>query len=239
MRAINIRRPVLAAVTFAAALVVLAGCNTAAPPASDRAGYLQSVNRYYQGQPMCLWPDSVKFPVEDASPAEIDERGFNALADAGLLIRTRSGRGGGHNAARGSASFDLSPEGRAAFNPDVLDHGAGNFCYGRRKVVSIDSARDNSTTTALVDYHYTVAEPASWARENIIQSAFPQIVSELASQHQAEVTLLDTTEGWEVSGSPASIAPMTSEPHNTLLAKAKSLWRSNGNATTVAERSSF
>jgi hypothetical protein len=236
MRAIHIRGLIRAAAAIAACVDLLGGCKPPAPPPADRADYAQSLNRYYEGHPMCLWPDSVRFPVEDALPGEIDERGFDALTDAGFLVRKQASRG----APSGSATFDLSPEGRSALNPDIFDRGAGNFCYGRRKVVSIDSARENSTITDLVDYHFAVADPAAWAREDTIQTAFPQVVSELASPHRAEATLLDTTDGWEVSGTPATIVPVVTEPHNSSLAKAKNLLNlGKSNPSTYAERSSF
>jgi hypothetical protein len=232
MRTIHIRAILLPAIAFAVC-VVLIGCRPTPPP-TDRADYTQGLDRYYEGRPMCLWPDSVRFPVEDASPDEIDERGFNSLVDVGFLVRRRASR----RAAPGSATYDLSPEGRSALNPDVLDHGAGNFCYGRRKVVSIDTAHKNSPSTEVVDYYYAVANPAAWARESIVQTAFPQVVPELASAHQAEVTLLDTDEGWEVSGTPALIAP-TTEARASLLANAKKLLPGSGSPTTYAARSSF
>ncbi|MGD0796349.1 MAG: hypothetical protein ABR910_01385 [Acidobacteriaceae bacterium] len=235
MKGIDIRGILLPTIAFTAC-ALLAGCKAAPLPPADSAGFAQGLDRYYEGRPMCLWPDSVRFPVEDAAPDEIDERGFNALTDAGFLVRNPASSG----AAPGSATYDLSPEGRSALNPDVLDHGAGNFCYGRRKVVSIDSARKHSPTTEIVDYHYAVDEPAAWAREYAVQAAFPQVVSELASPHQAEVTLLDTTGGWEVSGTPASIAPTAAGARISVLAKAKKLLLpGSGSSTSYAARSSF
>jgi hypothetical protein len=168
---------------------------------------------------MCLWPDTVKFPVEDATPEQIDQRGFNSLVDAGLLIRQHAGKG----APAGSYTFELSPEGRSAFDPEIDDPGTGNFCYGRRKVISIDSDRQNSSTTELIDYRYSVIQPASWAMEHSIQQAFPQIAVELSTPHKAEATLLDTTDGWEVSGTPATIVPVTGSPSTSAVAKAKAL----------------
>jgi hypothetical protein len=235
MRAINIRRS-LPAVILGACAGLLSGCKPPVPPAADSADYAQSLNRYYEARPMCLWPDSIQFPAADVSPDEIDERGYEALTGAGLLVRTSASRG----APAGSFTFDLSPEGRSALNRDVLNPGAGNFCYGRRKVVSIDSARKNSPTTEIVDYHYAVAAPASWAREDPIQTAFPQIVPELASPHQAKATLLDTTEGWEVSGTPANISPISAESHTSALAKARGLLRLGDNhPTSIGDRASF
>jgi hypothetical protein len=200
------------------ALLPIAGCNTAPPPA-ERADYATTLDKFYQGRPACVWPDTVKFPVEDATPDDIDERGFAALADAGLLIRKPASKG----APQGSYTYDLSPEGRSAIDPDIANPGAGNFCYGRRTVTSIDGASQNSRSTELIDFRYSVTQPAAWAKEDAIERAFPQVVSELAGTHKAEATLLDTTDGWEVSGTPAIITPLEAAPRNSALAKAKFL----------------
>jgi hypothetical protein len=236
MRAGNIRSIALPAAALLAAILSLAGCSATAPPAVERADYSQGLNRYYQGHPMCLWPASVKFPVVDAPPDQIGARGYDSLAAAGLLVRTRASRG----APPGSATFDLTPEGRSALNPDVFDSGSGNFCYGRRKVVSIDSARQKGTTKEIVDYHFAISDPAPWAMQDAIQAAFPQLVSELASPHQAEVTLLDTVDGWEVTGAPALIQPEAASPPASTLAKAKTLLQlGKGSPSTSPARSSF
>jgi hypothetical protein len=156
--------------------------------------------------------------VEAADQDKVDELGLDELAESGLLV-AKPAKG----AAHGAMTYDLSPEGRSALNPDVFNPGAGNFCYGRRKVISVDSARRNSSTTELVDYHYAVAQPAAWAKEGPIQSAFPHIATELAGPHLGQATLLDTTDGWEVSGTPATIVPIPTRPHSSPLAKAKTL----------------
>ena len=200
------------------ALLPIAGCDSAPPPA-ERADYTATLDKYYQGWPACVWSDTVKFPAVDATPDEIDERGYAALTDAGLLIRKPASKG----APAGSYTYDLSPEGRSAIDPDIANPGAGNFCYGRRRITSIDGASQNSRSTELVDFHYSVTQPASWAKEYYIEHAFPQVVSELAGPHKAQATLLDTTEGWEVSGTPAIIIPVEATPRNSAVAKAKSL----------------
>jgi hypothetical protein len=195
-----------------------AGCNSAPPP-QLRADYSVSLDRYYQGRPLCLWPDAVSFPVVDATPDQIDERGLNALVDTGLLVRTRASRG----ARRGSYTYDLSPEGRSAIDRDIFNKSAGNFCYGRRTVTSVDAQRRNSSSTELVDYHIGVTGRASWASEHSIQSAFPQVARDLDGEHKAEVTLINTIDGWVVSGTPANIAPMTTPPNASALARAKAM----------------
>jgi hypothetical protein len=202
--------------TAIAFCLTLAGCNNAPPP-QDKADYSQTLNRYYEGRPLCVWSDAVSFPIEDATPDQIKENGLNALVEAGLLVRKHARKG----ATAGSYAYDLSPEGRSALDADLDDKNTGNFCFGRRKVVAIDGARQNSRSTEIVDFHYSVEQPASWATEYPIQSAFPHVSNELSGPHKAEVTLLDTTNGWEVSGTPATIIPVTRSSHDSALARAK------------------
>jgi hypothetical protein len=218
MSVIGFRRAVGVVVVASAGILGLSGCSSAPAPAV-RWDYSQSLDRYYEGRPACLWPDAVEFPVKDATPDQIDEHGFAALVASGLLVEQRPSK----NAATGAHTFDLSLEGRSAIDRDIFNKSAGNFCYGRRKVTSIDAQRRNSSSTELVDYHYSLVQPAAWATEHAIQSAFPQVAEELAGPHKAEVTMLDTTDGWEVSGTPATIAPVNPATHTSTLARATAL----------------
>jgi hypothetical protein len=205
----NISKPTL--IVAGCTILALTGC-TAAPPPVQRADYSQTLNKYYEGRPMCLWPQTVKFPVEAATPQQINDLGLAGLVNAGLLKMT--------SAKGGLKTFDLTPEGKSALNPDVFQSGAGNFCYGRRKVTSIDAARRNTSTTELVSYHYTITHPDAWATELSIQSSFPQVATELSGPHTAQATLLDTTGGWQISGTPATVVPpLTQQPHPSVLAK--------------------
>jgi hypothetical protein len=205
---------VVAAMACGWCVMTMTGCKAAAPPPQERYDYSVTLDKYYEGRPMCLWQEAVKFPIQ-ATAEKINQLGLAGLANAGLLVAKSAGRG--------AKSFDLTPEGRSALFLDVFTPGAGNFCYGRRKVVSIDGARRNSSTTELVDYHYGVVEPAAWAKELSIESTFPEVAAELAGPHAGEATLLDTTGGWEISGAPAAIGLPATHPHASALAKAKSL----------------
>ena len=193
--------------------LLLAGCGSiSAPRPAERADYQQTLNKYYLGRPMCLWNTSVKFPVVNATPEMVDDLGLDSLEDAGLLTSHRG-------TTAETRTYDLTVDGKSALNPDVLNTGAGNFCYGRREVVSVDKARQNSTTTELVDYQYAIRHAAPWAVDTSVQEAFPQVVSELAGPHSAEVTLLDTTDGWEVSKAPSIAASQVTRPTGAMVAR--------------------
>jgi hypothetical protein len=196
-------------------VLILGGCSTTPTPVL-KADYTQSLDRYYQGRPSCVWPDAVQFPVKNAAPDLVDERGLNALAEAGLLTEIPPSKGG-------ARSFELTAEGRAALDRDVFDKNAGNFCYGRRTVSGIDEIRRNTSSTNIVDYRYAMTNPASWALQPVVQSAFPQIAQELKTPHQAEATMVDTTDGWEISSAPTMIVPQSPAEHTSMLAKATAM----------------
>jgi hypothetical protein len=187
------------------------GCSSAPAP-KDRADFAKSLNHYYDGRPMCVWNDQVSFPVQNPTADEARDRGYDALVSAGLLTRKQ---------AKAGVAYELTAAGRAAFDHDIDDKTTGNFCYGRRRVNSIASARQHSRTTELVDYQYTVAAAPAWARNAAVQGAFPQIASDLAGPHAGTAILVNTTAGWEVAERP--LQPSDSE-RTSSLAKMKAVF---------------
>ena len=65
---------------------------SSAPSPQTKADYVKTLNSYYEGRPLCVWSESVKFPVENATADEARERGFDALVDSGLLVRSAGKR---------------------------------------------------------------------------------------------------------------------------------------------------
>jgi hypothetical protein len=201
------------------AAFILAGCHAPVPPPQARADYSVTLDKYYEGRPLCVWQDSQVFPMTDVTPEKSIELGLPALADAGLLTRRVAEK----TTTKGAKTYDLSPTGNDAFMKDIFKPGGGNFCYGRRKVASIDSAKRNSQTTELVNYHYSIPEPAAWASNPALDTAFPQVATEIVGTHMGQATMLDTTDGWEISGTPATIVPITTQKPPSELSKARSL----------------
>src|SRR4051794_20888027 len=93
-------------------VAAFSGCSSTPAP-RESADYARSLNRYFQGRPMCLWSDQVSFPAENPTTDQAKARGYDALVSAGLLTRKRT--------KNSEAVYDLTAAGRAAFDHDVLD----------------------------------------------------------------------------------------------------------------------
>jgi len=178
-------------------LGLAAACNR---KAATQPNYDNAINIYYQAHPACLWNSEKRFPVQSA-PDDAKTEGYDALVDAGLLTRTTSEKKIVIISKREN-NYDLSEQGRAAWSADPNQPGYGNFCYGHRKVASIDSAAPTSGqpgATTTVNYHYTVTGVPAWANAAETQTAFPQIQNALNTPQPATATLTDTDSGWQVS----------------------------------------
>jgi hypothetical protein len=93
---------------------------------------------------------------------------------------------------------------------DPEQPGFGNFCYGRRKVTSIDSSTptsDERGATTVVTYHYTVTDTPAWAAAEETKNAYPELRAVLDGTHSGQAILIETNEGWKV-GRTGPIAPV-------------------------------
>jgi hypothetical protein len=100
------------------------------------------------------------------------------------------------------SNYDLSEKGRTAWVADPSSPGFGNFCYGRRKVSSIDNATptsDERGATSQVSYHYSVADAPGWATAEETQNAYPELRGELGGTHIGRAILIETNQGWKVA----------------------------------------
>lgn len=183
-----------------ATAVTLAALTTACNKKTATApNYSDAINAWYQAHPVCLWQNEKQFPVQSA-PDDAKTEGYDALVDQGLLTRTTSEKRIIIVSKREN-NYDLSQQGHSAWTADPNQPGYGNFCYGHRKVTSIESstpvtADPGAKTT--VDYHYTLTDVPSWAKAAETQTAFPQIQTALAGPQTGTATLVDTQQGWQV-----------------------------------------
>lgn len=191
---------------LAATLLIGIGCNKRV---DNTLHFADAINTYYGAHPVCLWDSSIKFPVQAATSDTSKTSGYDALTDQGLLVRTTAEKKVMIVASKQVNNYDLSEKGRGAWIADVEQPGFGNFCYGRRKVSSIDSfspTSDERGATTQVSYHYTIAEAPGWATAEETQNAFPQIRERLSGPHTGTAVLIETNEGWKVAR-PGGDAP--------------------------------
>jgi hypothetical protein len=204
-----ILRNTLRAATLCGAFVLLAtGCNK---KQDNTMNFTSAINSYYNAHPACLWSQTVKFPVQANTSDTSKTSGYDALVDQGLLVRTTGEKKVMIVASKQVNNYDLSDKGRSAWTADTTQPGFGNFCYGHRKVSSIDSSSPTTSAvgaTTQVAYHYTLADAASWANAAETQTAFPQLHSNLAGPQSANATLTNTSNGWQLTsgGSGSSSA---------------------------------
>jgi len=199
------------AVLCGAVALLATGCNK---KADNSANFSNAINTYYSAHPACLWSDSVKFPVQVDTSDTSKTSGYDALVDQGLLTRTTAEKKKLIIASKQVTNYDLSDKGRSAWTADVQQPGFGNFCYGHRKVTSIDSSTPTNSSvgaTTQVDYHYMLTDAPGWATAAETENAYPQIRADLSGPQPAHATLTNTSSGWQVTdaGSPNSSAPAT------------------------------
>jgi hypothetical protein len=183
----------------AIAIFLIVGCNR---KADSSLNFTNAINTYYSAHPACLWSDSIKFPVQ-ADTSDISKTsGYDALVDQGLLVRTTAEKKKFIIASKQVNNYDLSEKGRSAWTADVNQPGFGNFCYGHRKVSSIDSSTPTSSdpgAATQVTYHYTLVDLPAWANAAETQNAYSQLHADLAGPQTGHATLADTSNGWQVS----------------------------------------
>jgi hypothetical protein len=182
-----------------ATLMLAAGCNK---KADNTINFTSAIDSYYSVHPSCLWSDPIKFPVQADTSNASKTSGYDALVDQGLLVRTTAEKKVLIIASKQVNNYDLSDKGRSVWTADVNQPGYGNFCYGHRKVSSIDSTTpttSNTGATTQVNYRYTLADPPAWASAPETQTAYPQLHSDLAGPQSGQATLTNTSNGWQVA----------------------------------------
>ena len=175
------------------------GCNK---KEDNSINFRNAIDTYYSVHPACIWSEPFKFPVQADTSDNSKTAGYDALVDQGLLVRTTAEKKKLIIASKQVNNYDLSDKGRSAWAPDVNQPGYGNFCYGHRKITSIDSSTPTSSAvgaTTQVTYHYTLTDPPAWATAAETQNAYPQLQAELAGPQTGQATLTNTNNGWQLS----------------------------------------
>jgi hypothetical protein len=192
------RRFLRTAALCGVAALFATGCNK---KADNTINYTSAIDNYYAAHPSCLWSDPIKFPVQADTSDTSKTAPYDALVDQGLLVRTTAEKKKLIIASKQVNNYDLSDQGRSAWTADQTQPGFGNFCYGHRKVSSIDSSTPTNSlpgATTTVSYRYTFDGAPNWASAPETQNAYPDVRTNLSGPHTDQVTLTDTDHGWDM-----------------------------------------
>jgi hypothetical protein len=190
-----------ARIALALVLTGLFACASGCKKQIDQAEFKSAINKSFAGRHDCVWPEPIKLPAEADPTKDEKVRAFDALTDAGLLIRASAEKKRFLAGSQRVNHYDLSDKGRPAWTPDPNQPGYGNFCFGHFNATAIDKAIANDPsdpTHYTVTYRYEVEGIPDWARTPESMRAFPKIAADTSIQ-SATVTLVKGTDGgWAV-----------------------------------------
>ena len=183
------------------AMLVAVGCRKT--NFVDKMAFKSAINNYYTGHQDCLWSSPVKFPVQADTSNYEQTKGYDALTDAGFLVRKAAEKKRFLIGSKQVNDYDVSDKGRAAWTPDPSQPGYGNFCFGHREVTSVGTfttaTNPNGVNTATVNYSYDQTGVPDWAKSAETQTAFPNVQAALAGSQTATSTLVQTQNGWQLT----------------------------------------
>jgi hypothetical protein len=189
-------------IALALVLVGLSACATGCRQRFDRAAFISAINKSFAGRHECVWLEAIKLPARVDPSKDERIRDFDALFDAGLLIRASEEKNATLVDSKPIDKFDLSDKGHSAWTPDPRRPGYGNFCFGHFNVTAIEKATPNdpsSPTQYTVDYKYEVEGIPGWARTPESMRAFRKIAADTSIQ-SATATLVKGADGsWAVA----------------------------------------
>jgi len=200
------RKRIAPALMLGALFAGATGCRQSIDPAP----FIAAINQSFGHRHVCVWPQAVKLPAE-VDPEKDDRiRGFEALADAGVLSRLSDEKkqllGGAHaiNVLHPVNTYDLTDKGHSFWIADPGHAGHGNFCFGHFNATAIVKAVPNdrsNPTQYTVTYRYEVEGIPGWASTPESMRAFPAIAADTSIQ-SATATLVKGADGsWTVASS--------------------------------------
>ena len=173
----------------------------------DRTEFISAINKSYAGRHVCVWPEPTKLPAEIDPSKDEKVREFDALTDAGLLIRGSAEKKRILAGSKQVNQYDLSDKGHPAWTPDSNRPGYGNFCFGHFNVTAIDNATPNdpsNPTQYTVNYRYEVEGIPDWARTPESMRTFRKIAADTSIQSATTTLIKGANGGWAVAPSPTA-----------------------------------
>ena len=192
-------------IAWALVVLTLFAATIGCRPKVDRAPLIAAINKSFVGRHECTWPQPIKLPAQ-INPSKDDRvAAFEALTDAGLLIRELVVNKPMTVGADPDKKYALSDKGHALWTPDPDRPGYGNFCVGRFIATAIDKATPNDAsnpTQYTVVYSYEVEGIPGWMRTPESMRTFRKIAADTSIQ-SATATLAKGSDGaWTVVPQP-------------------------------------
>ncbi len=194
------------------AIALAAGCKK---NAVDQSAFKSALNNYYSSRQDCLWSSPVKFPVQADTSNDEQTKSFDALTDAGLLMRKSAEKKRFLIGSKQVNDYDLSDQGRTAWTADPSQPGYGNFCFGHPEVTAVDgfTPADDTDTRYTVNYHYGDTHLPAWATSAEMKTAFPRLAAVNAATQTGTASLTKTNDSWQVQNvQPANPASPATAP---------------------------
>lgn len=180
------------AMVAATGTVLAAGCGSARTANKENLAW--ALNNDYSANQDCLFTKPMPFPYEVALNDKLlgeTRHKLDALANAGLLERDQTIQNG-----ETVSRYMLTAAGAST-------EGKGRFCYGKRKVTSIEKftppVDHDGMSVTKVEYHFVMKNPPSWAKQEPVIEAFPSVAKSMSPEPVDEATLALTQNGWEVT----------------------------------------
>jgi len=166
----------------------------------DHAEFISAINKSFVGRHECVWPEPVKLPAQVDPSKDERIRAFDALTDAGLLLRGSEAK---KRLLVGSKIniYDLSDKGHSSWTPEANQPGYGNFCFGHFNATAIENATPNDSanpTQYTVNYRYEVLGIPEWVRTPESMRAFPKLAADTSIQSATATLSKGTNGGWAV-----------------------------------------
>ena len=175
----------------------------------DKEEFKSAINNSFTGKHDCVWSAPKKLPAQVDTSKDDSTRSFDALTDAGLLVRQAAEKQRFLIGSKQVTNYDLSDKGHSSWTADPTQPGYGNFCFGHFNVTSVDGFTPNdpsNPTQYTVNYHYEVEGMPDWANTAETRMAFPKIAADTSIQSATATVTKDTNGGWTVVP-PAQPAP--------------------------------
>lgn len=179
-------------------LAYTAGCKKQV----DLAPFKSAINKSFAGRHDCVWPEPTKLPAQVDPTKDAKIREYDALTDAGLLIRESVAEKRPAVPLKQINKYNLSDKGHSAWTPDPHQPGYGNFCFGHFNVTAIDKAVPNdpsNPTQYTVTYRYEVEGVPDWIRTPESMRTFRKIAADTSIQSANATLVKDPSGAWTVA----------------------------------------